>query len=101
MPPPPIPPAHISGLWELSMGVVSIATDHSTETTAKLLKANHPETDTLWILCVDLRVCVCVCLWSILGCVLLEIKRCFQTTLEAVAYTCLNWCSLRLNVCIP
>lgn len=56
----PHPPAihiHIvSGLWKLSMGVVSMATDHSTEATAKLLKAIHPETDTLWVLCVDLCV---------------------------------------------
>lgn len=29
-----------------------MATDHSTEATAKLLKAIHPETDTLWVLCV-------------------------------------------------
>lgn len=39
-----------------------MATDHSTETTAKLLKAIHPETDTLWVLCVNL--CLYVCLWS-------------------------------------
>lgn len=34
-----------------------MATDHSTETTAKLLKANHPETETLWVLCVNMSVC--------------------------------------------
>lgn len=38
-----------------------MATDHSTETTAKLLKAIHPEADTLWVLCVALCVCMCLC----------------------------------------
>lgn len=37
-----------------------MATDHSTETIPKLLKANHPETYTLWVLCVDLFMCICV-----------------------------------------
>lgn len=54
-----------------------MATDHSTETTAKLLKAIHPETDTLWVLCVDL--CVYVCLWSVLRCELLEGNRMFPS----------------------
>lgn len=51
----------------LSMGVVSMATDHSTDTNAKLLKANYLETDSLWALCVDL--CVYVCLRVTLCCV--------------------------------
>lgn len=74
-----------------------MATDHSTETTAKLLKANHPETDTLWVLCVDLSVCMCVygeccgvCYWKETGC--------FQATPEVVAHTCLNWCPLWLTI---
>lgn len=74
-----------------------MATDHSTETTAKLLKAIHPETDTLWVLCVDRCVCACVygacsdvCYWKETGC--------FQATLEVVTYACLNWCALWLNI---
>lgn len=66
------------------MGVVSMATDYSIETKAKLLKANQPETDTLWVLCVYV-------------CVLLE-TGCFHAAPEVVTYTCLNWCPLRLNI---
>lgn len=45
-----------------------MATDHSTETTVKLLKAIRQETDTLWVLCVDLSI-QCT---KVLRCVLLE-----------------------------
>lgn len=72
-----------------------MATDHSTETTPKLLKANHPETDTPWVLCVNLfmRMCVyveccCVCYWKETGC--------FQAMVAA--HTCLNWCPLWLTI---
>lgn len=34
-----------------------MATDHSTETSAKLLKAIHPETRPLWVLCLDPIMC--------------------------------------------
>lgn len=44
----------------------TMATDHSTETTAKLLKAIHLETDTLWVLCVD-GTCCDVCYWKETG----------------------------------
>lgn len=70
-----------------------MATDHSTETTAKLLKAIHPETDTGWVLCVNLCVygaCSDVCYWKETGC--------FQDTPGAVAYACLNLFALRLNI---
>lgn len=60
----------------------TMATDYSTETTAKLLKAIHPETDTLWVLCVDLSMCVygaCynVCYW--------KETRCIKATAEVVS----------------
>lgn len=41
-----------------------MATNHSTETTAKLLEPNQPETDTLWESCVE--VCnVCLSSWLV------------------------------------
>lgn len=35
-----------------------MATDHSTETSANLFKAIHPETHPPWVLCVDPIMCV-------------------------------------------
>lgn len=60
-----------------------MATNHSTETIAKLLKANHPETYTLWASCV----------WCVIG-----KERCFQIPTEAAAFTCLNWPPLWVTI---
>lgn len=60
----PLTNTHTSVVFtKLSMGEVSMATNHSTETTAKLLEPNHSETDALWELCVEVcNICLSSCL---------------------------------------
>ena len=64
------------------MKVVSMATAHSTETTAKLLKANCLETGTRWVMCANLCVYQ-MCVYGV-GCVVCYSREtgCFQGTTD-------------------